>query len=93
MAPNLNETTPATTSNATDATNAADAVNGHAGQPGNDALCQVMSLNIRKGLLSKKKQILNFMYSKEVGIAFLSEVETRQLTLENLVCGIQYGIE
>ena len=45
-----------------------------------------MSLNIRKGLLSKKKQILNFMYSKEVGIAFLSEVETKQLTLENLVC-------
>ena len=45
-----------------------------------------MSLNIRKGLLSKKKQILNFMYSKEVGIAFLSEVETKQLTLESLVC-------
>ena len=86
MAPNLNETTPATASNANDATNAADATNGHAGQPGNDTLCQVMSLNIRKGLLSKKKQILNFMYSKEVGIAFLSEVETKQLTLENLVC-------
>ena len=45
-----------------------------------------MSLNIRKGLLKKKKQILNFMYAKEVGIAFLSEVETKQLTLENLVC-------